>query len=97
MRSERCTNLLRRIRPLDARIKSFGVLPENDDIDERFLEATCDTLANEIQWIARKRDARAYAGVELEALAHRDDRAEVGIALAPECRAQFGFGLLFRF
>ena len=52
---------------------------------------------DEVQWIARKRDTRANAEVQLEDLPHTHDGAEVRVALPLEFRIQFFCGFDLRF
>src|SRR5579862_6739115 len=97
MGRERGANLVRRVGPFHAGIEALSVLTEDDDIDGWFFEASVSALANEIQRISWKRDARANTGVEVEPLPHGHNRAEIGISLAPQFGTQFGLGLFFRF
>jgi hypothetical protein len=86
MCGERGANLLRGIRPFHAGIKAFGILTEHDDIHERFFESAVWPFADEVQRIAREGDAGADTGVEIEPLPHRDDGAEIGVALPTKGR-----------
>ena len=86
--------MLWRIGPFDSGVEPFRVLPEDDHVHERLLESSRWFLANEIQGIAGKRNTRADAGIQMETLAHGDDRAEVGIALALQFGLEFGLGFL---
>src|ERR1700757_1575928 len=97
MRGESRANLLRRIAPLNSGVESFSVLPENNHVYERLFEAAIRTLANEVQRISRKRDTWPDASIETESLPHRDNRAEVRMALTAEFRTEFCFRLFFWF
>jgi len=86
MCGERGANLLWGICPFHASVKALGVLTEHDDIHERFVESAVWPFADEVQRIAWEGDAWADTGVQVEALPHRNDGAEIGVALAAEGR-----------
>src|SRR5438046_312462 len=86
MRGKRGAHLFRRITPFHAGIEAFCVLAKDDDIHERFLNASVAVLAHEVQRIPGKRNARANARIEIELLPHGYDGTEIRIALA----SQFG-------
>jgi hypothetical protein len=45
-------DLCRRVAPLDATIKSFGILTEDHDVDHRFIHGIVGGTPHEIQWIS---------------------------------------------
>jgi len=76
---------LRRVGPLHAGVEALGILPEDHHINFRFFKAASRLLANEVQRITGKRQARPRADVEVELLPHGNDGAEVLMAFAPQC------------
>src|SRR6266571_2786504 len=94
MRRQRGTNLFWRIGPLDARVEAFGVLAEDHHVYQWLVKGSARVFADEVQRVAGERNAWTNAGVEMKALPHGDNGAEIGVALAAEFRREFGFGLL---
>src|SRR5690242_21461179 len=96
MSRKRRTYLIRRIGPFDAYIHAFSVLAEDHYVHLRFFKSAGSLLANEVQGIAGKADARPDARVQAKALAHGDDGTVIGIAFAAQFRFEFGVGFFFR-
>ena len=95
VRLQGLADLLRRVGPLDARVKPLGVLPEDDRIDLRLLEAVA-LAADEVQRVAGERPAGANADVQIEQLPHPHDRAVVDASFALQGGRKLGLGRLLR-
>src|ERR1019366_5430444 len=87
---QRIAHLLWRIRPLHSGIETFRILAEDDDIHLGLFKSTIRFLADEVQWVPRKRQARPHADVEIENLSHRNNWAEILQTLAFQRRDKIG-------
>ena len=96
MRRERVHHVLRRMGPLDAAVEPLGVLAEDHGVDLGLVDGVALAAAHEVERVAREGAAGARADVEVEALAHADDRAVVDEALVLQLRLQLRHRLVLR-
>ena len=97
MRVERRADVFRRVRPLHADVHALGALAKDRGVDLGLVESAVGALANVVQRVADEADAGPHADIQIELLAHGDDRAVVHQALAAQFGFQFGLGFLVGF